>query len=897
MVGRTLGPYEITEKIGEGGMGAVYKARDPRLDRSVAIKVLPAAKVADPDRARRFEQEAKSASALNHPNIITIYEINRADGRDFIVMEFVAGETLAELIGHGRLPLADALKYAVQISEALGAAHAAGIVHRDLKPANIMVTGQGLVKVLDFGLAKLVEPASGSDAEVTVTAPLRTERGVVVGTAAYMSPEQAEGKRVDARSDIFSFGAVLYEMVTGRRAFVGESGASTMAAILTMEPEPPSSLVRELPAEFERAVLRCLRKDPQRRWQTVADLTVALQDLWDDVTSGKGLPVAVAPARRTRRVWILAGSLGLVALLAVAAGAWWLLRPEAPPLSFALERLTFDNGTAFSPTISPDGNLIAYASDRDGAFSLYLRQSGARQAIPLTDPGIRAWYPSFSPDGLKIVYRSERDGGGLFVRDALSGPSGAEMKLVDGGELPKFSPDGTSIAYLAPATLTGRAALRVVAAGGGVPRHLQPGIVAIWPAAAAGHQPPLWSPDGKDVLVRGMRGSDPKTRAWWIVPADGSEAVALEGVPAEPRWLARCALAWRGDDIYYLEGEPINGSTFWRMRVARRPWRVVGVPEKLASYSGVVANASASARGRMVFALQTQETNVWSVKRQGGTEAGYGPLEPVTADSNGKAGLTVAANGSRLAYSTYGPPGQANVELHLREMASGRESLIAGSGTWPLLDPTLSADGSKVAYRDLEGGTFVIRIAEGGSIVRVQGCEGCSFHAFFPNPAEALVKISDRLMRHRLAGGGQVLLAQVQSVVDVALSPDGRRLAFTRAREDGTAALYETDITRPPSPPSSWRLVAADRNYLGSPAWSPDGEQLYYVSQRDGFPCVWVQPVAADGALAGASTAALHLHGGNGLYGRSTRVRVTADRLFVLLSQLKGDIWAVDLER
>jgi Tol biopolymer transport system component len=526
-----------------------------------------------------------------------------------------------------------------------------------------------------------------------------------------------------------------------------------------------------------------------------------------------------------------------------------------------------------------------------------LRQFGARQAIPLTDPGTRAWYPAFSPDGLKIVYRSEREGGGLYVKDALSGPSGAEMKLVDGGELPKFSPDGASIAYLAPATLTRRAALWVVAAGGGVPRQPQPSIVAAWPAAQGGHQPPLWSPDGKDVLVRGMRGSDPKTRAWWIVRADGSEAVALEGVPAEPRWLARYALAWRGDGIYYLEGEPINGSTFYRMRVARRPWRVVGVPEKLASHSGVVTNASASARGRMVLALQTQETNVWSVKRQGGTEAGYGPLEPVTADSNGKAGLTVAANGSRLAYSTHGPPGQANVEVHLREMASGRESLIAGSGTWPLLDPTLSSDGSKVAYRDLEGGKFVIRVAEGRSIVRVQGCEGCSFHAFFPNPAEALVRVDDRLMRHRLDGGEQVLLAQVQSVVDVALSPDGRRLAFTRAREDGTAALYETDITRPPSLPSSWRLVAADRNYLGSPAWSPDGGLLYYVSQRDGSPCVWVQPVAADGALAGAATAALHLHGGKGLYGRSTRIGVTADRLFVLLSQLKGDIWAVDLER
>ena len=262
MIGRTIGHYEIAEKLGEGGMGAVYKARDVRLDRFVALKVLPAEKIADPDRKRRFAQEARSASALNHPNIVTIYDIGSADGVDFIAMEYVAGRTLAELIDRRGMPLAEVLKYAVQIGDALSTAHAAGLVHRDLKPANVMVTGRGLVKVLDFGLAKLTEPAPVDESAVTETARPQTELGVIVGTVAYMSPEQAEGKKVDARSDIFSFGTVLYEMVTGRRPFVGDTGPSTMAAILAKEPAPPSSVVGELPFELERAILRCLRKEP-----------------------------------------------------------------------------------------------------------------------------------------------------------------------------------------------------------------------------------------------------------------------------------------------------------------------------------------------------------------------------------------------------------------------------------------------------------------------------------------------------------------------------------------------------------------------------------------------------------------------------------------------------------
>jgi len=274
MIGRTIAHYQILEKLGEGGMGVVYQARDTHLDRLVAIKFLPHDRTADAERKRRFVQEAKSASALNHPHIITVHDVASDDGVDFIVMECVAGKTLKEAIGWKGLKLNDVLTYGAQIADALAAAHAAGIVHRDLKPGNVMVTDRGLVKVLDFGLAKLTEIAADEDA-VTVSVMPKTEEGLVVGTAAYMSPEQAEGKRVDARSDIFSFGAVLYEMVTGRRAFSEESKVATLSAILHKEPPP----LENVPPELDKIIRRCLRKDAGRRIQHMVDVKLALEDL------------------------------------------------------------------------------------------------------------------------------------------------------------------------------------------------------------------------------------------------------------------------------------------------------------------------------------------------------------------------------------------------------------------------------------------------------------------------------------------------------------------------------------------------------------------------------------------------------------------------------------------
>src|SRR5271156_3478366 len=355
MIGKTLRSYRIESQLGVGGMGVVYKAVDSHLDRTAAIKVLGASAVSA-DREKRFIQEAKTASSLNHANIVTIYDIDtqEIEGKPvrYIAMEYVAGETLDHLIGRKGLGVPTALKYAAQIADALAAAHAAGIVHRDLKPVNVMVTPQGVVKVLDFGLAKLHEEGQADAFAETLHgdgAPL-TEEGTILGTVAYMSPEQADGKRVDARSDIFSFGSMLYEMVTGQRAFGGGSKMSSIAAVMHKEPIPASQTVPDIPEELDRIIARCMKKDPARRWQSMADVKVALDELQDEIGASGVDPRTARETRKTasRRAappakrWLILGALGLL-LIGLAIGAY-SARGYLHSAPVTLQRLTFRRG-------------------------------------------------------------------------------------------------------------------------------------------------------------------------------------------------------------------------------------------------------------------------------------------------------------------------------------------------------------------------------------------------------------------------------------------------------------------------------------------------------------------------------------------------------------------------
>src|SRR5216684_3673405 len=387
--GTRLGPYEILAPLGAGGMGEVYRARDTRLDRTVAIKILPPHLSEDPILRQRFEREAKAISSLNHPHICVLYDVGKQEGMQFLVMECVEGETLAKRLEKGPLPLEQVLKYGMQIADALDKAHRSGVVHRDLKPGNIMLAASG-AKLLDFGLAKAaVVLAAGATltAAATRTTPV-TQQGTIVGTFQYMSPEQVEGKEVDARSDIFSFGSVLYEMVTGQRAFPGKSQLSVASAILEKDPEPISKLQPMTPPALDHAIRRCLAKEPERRWQSAADLAGELQWI-AEAGSQAGVPAPVILQSKTREhlAWAAAGVLALVAIALAIGFVGRKLKPPQP-MRLTAEigaeaNLITDPGPAV--ILSPDGTKLALvAAGSDQKRHIYVRSLDQMQAAVLS---------------------------------------------------------------------------------------------------------------------------------------------------------------------------------------------------------------------------------------------------------------------------------------------------------------------------------------------------------------------------------------------------------------------------------------------------------------------------------------------------------------------------------
>ena len=388
--GTTLGPYEVLSPIGAGGMGEVYKATDTRLDRTVAIKVLPEHVASDPDLKQRFEREAKTISSLNHPHICTLYDIGTQDGIDFLVMEYLEGGTLAHRLEKGALPLDQALKIAVEIADALDKAHRQGITHRDLKPGNIMLTKAG-AKLLDFGLAKLKPTGIGTDSALPTMSAGLTAEGAILGTLQYMAPEQLEGKEADARTDIFAFGAVVYEMATGQKAFEGKTQASLIAAIMTGDPRPISSLEPMSPPALEQIVRTCLAKDPDDRWQSSGDLARQLKIIQGG--SQPSVAVASVPAARQRAGWRPALRWMLLALAVggiITGAVWSLTRPEAvppaPTMRFFITAPTQPPLVTELPdvTISPDGLHVVYLSGpRPGESALMVRPLGELIGRPL----------------------------------------------------------------------------------------------------------------------------------------------------------------------------------------------------------------------------------------------------------------------------------------------------------------------------------------------------------------------------------------------------------------------------------------------------------------------------------------------------------------------------------
>jgi serine/threonine protein kinase len=503
VVGSTLLHYRILEKLGQGGMGIVYKADDTQLDRIVAIKVLPPNKIADAGRKQRFVREAKSASALNHPNIVTIHEICSDGDVDFIVMEHVTGSTLERLIHVKALRPAQVIKYAVQMADAVAKAHAAGIIHRDLKPSNIMLTEDGRVKVLDFGLAKLMEPRGWTPDSTTLTAGSLTEEGTAVGTAAYMSPEQAEGRTLDSRSDIFSFGSVLYEMTTGRKPFTGDSTISILAKILNENPVPPIELAASIPPELQKIILRCLRKDPARRYQTMADLKVALEDVEAESTTSTGVRQSRVPRR-----WRWATAALVSSLLVAGFFSWrtWRVPNNTEPLQAV--PLSTQPGVHRYPSFSPDGNYLVFTwnGPKQDNQDIYVQQIGAGAPLRLTTDAGNDYNPVWSPDGRWIAFlRGGSEGGTSELR--LVAPLGGQGRKVAEirvhhttfvtSPYMTWCPDSTCVVVTDTPGNGRPAALFVLSLDTGVKRqltHPQP--------PASGDANPAVSPDGSWLVFR-----------------------------------------------------------------------------------------------------------------------------------------------------------------------------------------------------------------------------------------------------------------------------------------------------------------------------------------------------------------------------------------------------------
>ena len=899
VTGQTLLHYRILEKIGEGGMGVVYKALDTHLDRHVAIKVLPPDKVADVERRQRFVQEAKAASALNHPNIVVVHDITEDRGANFIVMEYVEGKTLDQLVGRKGLKLNEALGYAVQVADGLAKAHSAGIVHRDLKPTNIMVTSDGRVKILDFGLAKLMEEGGADEFGPTRTLGRperpRTEEGFIVGTAAYMSPEQAEGKKVDARTDIFSFGVVLYEMLTGQKAFSRDTKIATLAAILREDPKPASQINETLPPDIEQVLARCLRKDPQRRWQNMSDLKVVLQDLKDDSESGKLRAPQPAIARRRRHpfVWIGLGSLVLTAAILL-----WIFFPRTSAMpEYDIQRLTFDAGLTSTPAVSPDGMMFAYASDRsgDGSLDIWVQQIAGGTPLRRTIHPADDYLPSFSPDGSKIVFRSDRDGGGIYEVGTLGGQ---ERRIADRGFYPRYSPDGGWISYIEiPASLeTTLTKMFLVPAQGGTPVPFQPEfcIVGLGEGSA-----PVWSPDAKHLIFSGRRTDDPSSLDWWVAPVAGGPAVrtdAHRSLSLPPIW--QCPYSWAGSDIYFATGTTVEGVNLFRATIDKNSWKVSGPTKRITSGAGMQYQTSVLRDGRLLYVNLNWIANIWTLEGRPDVGLISGKPVPVAQDLMAKFEPSLNRDGSKIAYSAFGGFKTGRIEVRLKDLATGGERIFPLRARQFGQTPRLSPDGTVLSYRDLVEDKFRTFIVIGRDTAGRDVCDSCVILGFYADSNFALIQEKgERLLRYNIATGEKRLLLESGAgrIMDPALSPDGRWISFVLGKPDGRVAIYIAPLAGGPAPEKDWILLFEDEHYLGSPGWSSDGNSLYYLSERKGSCSVWAQKLDPRSKKPDRKTQAvyrtsqsrfqLNLPRGNGT------LAVGKDKLVIWMGEATGNIY------
>ncbi len=841
---QTLGRYRILSLLGEGGMGHVYKAYDAALDRHVALKILPAELVTDTTRVSRFIQEARAASALNHPNVIVVHDIGeehtagRSDSIRFMAMELLEGATLRELIDAGAVEIRTALRIMLQVAEALSAAHAAGIVHRDLKPENIMVTSSGYAKVLDFGVAKL-RAQSGSDAAETERTEIKgTDPGTIIGTVAYMSPEQALGRLVDQRADIFSFGSILHELVTGQRAFAGDSEIDTLHRIIYDDPDPMAAHRADVPRDLVRIVRKALAKDPDDRYQTVKDLAIDLRELRRELDAHpSGVAMTAPPAPRRRWIPIAA----MLVAGAIAAGFFTFARKQ--PLtrlsptaasSMRVSRVTA-SGKVIAAAISRDGALVAYVTSDQGMQSLWVKQLGSGQSLQLIAPRqVGYWGVAFGSDG--SIYFAEKSSalpdGAIFQ---ISSRGGTPRPVVtDGADAPPaFSPDGTQMAFLRARWPDAAKSTMFVANADGSHRRALATIEApeiFVPMFFAGAS---WSPDGKSIATA-VRNPQ-KARLVSVDVATGTITTI-----ADPGWRVLAQSAWLPDAsalVAIATVEQEDRSQVWLVPYPQ------GEPHRLTNDLFDYRLVSVTADGQsMVTVASDRTSDVWVLAE------GEAPRRLTAAKTEGSHGTAALADGRIVLTSL--ESGKPDLWI-MNDDGSGRR-LLTHDGQRNRA-PVVTPDERYIVYLSNTGkDTELCRIDVDGSNRRVLSRRATLTVAPTVSPDSKWVvfqgidvdsperKGMAVLSRVSIDGGPVSYLTDFRASTP-AFSPDGSEVAFHFADAD---ADDPTIGVIPASGGKPTRLLHAAAPFAHSQiAWTPDGTALVVNTMPSDRANLWRLPL------------------------------------------------------
>ena len=875
-----IGCYQVTAKIGEGGMREVYQARDTKLDRDVALKVLPEAFTADPDRLARFEREAKVLASLNHPNIGTIYGLEEAEGGRFkaLVLELVEGPTLADRIKQGPIPLDEALPIAMQIAEALEAAHEQGVIHRDLKPANVKVKDDGTVKVLDFGLAKAFQPeTSGPDVSMSPTISLTaaaTQMGMVIGTAAYMAPEQAKGKAVDRRADIWAFGAVLYEMLVGTRAFAGGDVSETLAFVITRDVDW-DALPEATPPAVRHVLRRCLERDPKRRLRDVGDARLDLEDRTASPTTGQTAAVAAPRAPLWPRPAILIAA-GLVSAIVGGLVVWTLSHPADSPVARALitapaaRPLNLASDTNIA--ISPDGSRVVFRATADGETSLFVRRMAEFEATPLAGLGGNPRGPFVSPDGVWIAFFAQ----GTLRKVNMNGGPPITIGVSPGG-VPRgasWGPDDTIVF----ATTAG-SGLWQMPAGGGEPEPLTT------PDPERGeldHMFPTFLPGGDAALfsIITVGGSFDEAQTAILSLDTGRYEVLFPG-GTSPKYVSSGHIVYMAAGTLFAVGFDVE-----RREVTSDPIPVVDTVRR-SGQSGA-ADFAVSDDGTLVYVRGGGDGELMAltwVDRDGIEE----PL-PLAPGRYG--GLRFSPDGTRLALETSGDEGVELVVYDFERDTLSQLTFSPGGNCCPVWSP----DGARIVFTSSRDGVpdLYHRNADGTGSVERAVAGGPPGRISWDWSADGTTVIFSGSGNLRALGMGaeptdMALVDTPFAQVQAALSPDGRWLAY-QSNEDGDFDIYVRPFPNVDS--GLWKVSAAGGQF---PLWSADGSELFFVAGD----AVMASAITAGATFDWATPVAL-FSGSYALVGdRSIRVfDVSPDGRFLLrkaAAASDGDVGAPEL--